>query len=234
MAQQHSRRFQQVTAQVDRSRAYKVREAIEVLKSLSNTQFDETVEIAFRLGVDPRKAEENVRGTLTLPNGTGRVPKVAVIAKGEAAIAAEEAGADVVGGDEIIARIEQGWEDFDILVAHVEMMRAVGRLGKRLGPRMPNKKSGTATDDVGTAVRELKAGKIEYRVDRQSNVHAPLGKVSFETDKIVENFSALLGAILAARPSTAKGVYLKQIHLCSTMGPGLRLDLQDARVLVER
>lgn len=234
MAQKHSRRFRQVEAQVDPTRLYKVREAVDLLKSLSSVRFDESIEIALRLGVDPRKAEENVRGTLTLPNGTGRVPKVAVIAKGEAAIDAEQAGADVVGSEDLIAQIEQGWEDFDVLVAHVEMMRAVGRLGKRLGPRMPNKKSGTATEDVGTAVRELKAGKVEYRVDRQSNVHVPLGRVSFETDKVVENFSALVGAILAARPASSKGVYLKQIHLSSTMGPGLRVDIQDARTLVER
>lgn len=229
MSRDHSRRFAAVAKQVDKNRVYGVREAIELLKGLSNTKFDETIEFAARLGVDPRKSDENVRGTITLPHGTGRQVRVAVFAKAEHAAAAQEAGAETVGDDDLIAKIDEGWSDFDVLVAHVDMMRAVGRLGKKLGPRMPNKKAGTVTEDVGETVRQIKAGKVQYRVDRQSNVHVPIGKVSFETDKLVENFAALFGAILAAKPSASKGVYVRHVHLSSTMGPGVRIDVQDAR-----
>lgn len=232
MSRDHSRRFAAVAKQVDKNRVYGVREAIELLKGLSNTKFDETIEFAARLGVDPRKSDENVRGTITLPHGTGRQVRVAVFAKAEHAAAAREAGAETVGDDDLIAKIDEGWSDFDVLVAHVDMMRAVGRLGKKLGPRMPNKKAGTVTEDVGETVRQIKAGKVQYRVDRQSNVHVPIGKVSFETDKLVENFAALFGAILAAKPSASKGVYVRHVHLSSTMGPGVRIDVQDARTVV--
>lgn len=232
MSKEHSRRFTAAIKQVDKNRTYGVREAIELLKELSSTKFDETIEFAARLGVDPRKSDENVRGTITLPNGTGRQVRVAVFAKGEHATAAEEAGAETVGDDDLIAKIDEGWSDFDVLVAHVDMMRAVGRLGKKLGPRMPNKKAGTVTEDVGETVRQIKAGKVQYRVDRQSNVHVPIGKVSFETDKLMENFAALFGAILAAKPSASKGVYVRHVHLSSTMGPGVRIDVQDARSVV--
>ncbi len=232
MARKRSRRYREMIAKVDRQKQYTVREAIETLKQVSSAKFDESLELACRLGVDPRRAEENVRGTVTLPNGTGRSVKVACIAKGEAAVEAEQAGADVVGAEDLIEKIEQGWEDFDVLVAHVDMMRAVGRLGRRLGPRMPNKKSGTATDDVGQAIREIKAGKVEFRVDRQGNLHCLLGKLSFDTDKLIENFKELYQAILDARPPTLKGAYVRQLYLSSTMGPGLKIDLQDARSLV--
>jgi len=232
MSRDHSRRFATALKQVDKNRAYGVREAIELLKGLSNTKFDETIEFAARLGVDPRKSDENVRGTITLPNGTGRQVRVAVFAKAEHAAAAQEAGAETVGDDDLIAKIDEGWSDFDVLVAHVDMMRAVGRLGKKLGPRMPNKKAGTVSEDVGETVRQIKAGKVQYRVDRQSNVHVPIGKASFDTDKLMENFAALFGAILAAKPSASKGVYLRHVHLSSTMGPGVRIDVQDARSVV--
>jgi large subunit ribosomal protein L1 len=232
MAQKHSRRFIAALGQIDRERLYSVREAIEVLKTLSSVKFDETIEFSTRLGVDPRKAEENVRGTIVLPHGTGRVLRVAVFAKGDAATEAELAGADVVGGDELIDKIDQGWAEFDVLVAHVDMMRAVGRLGKKLGPRMPNKKSGTVSPDVGDAVRQIKAGKVEYRVDRQSNVNVPIGKVSFDSEKLVENFRALFTAIIQAKPSASKGVYVRHLTLSTTMGPGLKIDIGEARAVL--
>jgi len=198
MASKHSRRFTEAAGRVDRMEARAVREAIELIKELPATKFDQTLEFAARLGVDPRKAEENVRGTITLPHGTGRDIRVAAFAKGEHATAATEAGAEVVGDDDLIAKIDKGWEDFDVLVAHVEMMRSVGRLGKKLGPRMPNKKAGTA----------------------------------FDTEKLVENFIALYGAVLNAKPSSLKGVYVRSLFLSSTMGPGVRIDVVDAREIV--
>lgn len=234
MAKKRSKRYRELVAKVDRGREYPVREAIETLKQVASAKFDESLELACRLGVDPRKAEENVRGTVTLPHGTGKVPRVACFAKGEAAVEAEQAGADVVGAEDLIERIEGGWEEFDILVAHVDMMRAVGRLGRKLGPRMPNKKSGTATEDVGQAIREIKAGKVEYRVDRQSNLNCLLGKVSFDTDKLLANFSTLYGAIWDAKPAGLKGTYVRRLYLATTMGPGLKIDLQDARQVAGR
>jgi large subunit ribosomal protein L1 len=229
MSQKHSRRFQEVLKKVNRAKNYEMREAIELLKGLSSTKFDESLEIAMRLGVDPRKAEENIRGTCVLPHGTGRVFKVAVIAKGEAAIDAEQAGAERVGAEELVAEIENGWADFDVLVAHVDMMRIVGKLGKTLGPRTPNRKSGTATEDVAEAIRQIKAGKVEYRVDRQSNMSVPLGRLSFDTEKLLENYKTLMVEVLAARPAGLKGVYIRQVVMSSSMGPGLRVDPQHAR-----
>ncbi len=229
MARKHSRRFREILSKVDRTRLYTVSEAVTLLKSLANTKFDETLEISMRLGVDPRKADENIRGTVVLPHGTGRTVRVAVFAKGEAAIDAEKAGADRVGDDDLIADIQNGWSDFDVLVAHVDMMKDVGKLGRTLGPRMPNKKSGTATEDVGEAVQQLKAGKVEYRVDRQSNMSVPLGKISFEDAKLLDNFRTLVSAVLAAKPASVKGVYLRQMYLSTSMGPGLKIDLADAR-----
>jgi large subunit ribosomal protein L1 len=229
MAKRHSRRFLDVLKKVTRAKLWTVHEAIDTLKQISSAKFDETLEISIRLGVDPRKAEENIRGTVVLPNGLGKAVNVAVIAKGEAAMEAEKAGADRVGGEDLVDEIAAGWSDFDVLVAHVEMMKVVGRLGRTLGPRMPNKKSGTATEDVGDAVRQLKAGKVEYRVDRQSNVSVPLGKLSFESQKLCENFQVLMGAVLAAKPSGLKGIYLRQVYLSSSMGPGLRIDVANVR-----
>jgi len=232
MARKHSRRFTAQLDRVDKRRAYKVTEALELLKELSNAKFDETLELSTRLGVDPRKSEENVRGTIVLPHGTGRTIRVACFAKGEHAMAAEAAGAEIVGDDDLIEKIDQGWSEFDVLVAHTDMMRAIGRLGKKLGPRMPNKKSGTVGEDVGEAVRQIKAGKVEYRVDRQSNVNCPLGKLSFSADQLLDNFRALWGAILVAKPSSSKGVYVRRLYLSTTMGPGVRVDVGDSRTVV--
>jgi len=229
MARKHSRRFTEVLKKASRAKVWTVREAIDTLRQLSSTKFDETLEISMRLGVDPRKAEENIRGTIVLPNGLGKSVNVAVIAKGEAAMEAENAGANRVGSEELVDEIAAGWSDFDVLVAHVEMMKVVGKLGRTLGPRMPNKKSGTATEDVGDAVRQLKAGKVEYRVDRQSNVSVPLGKLSFDSEKLYENFQVLMSTVLAAKPSGLKGVYLRQVYLSSSMGPGLRIDVGNVR-----
>ncbi len=234
MAQKHSRRFQETLKKVSRKRTYEIRESIELLKELSSVKFDESLEIAMRLGVDPRKADENIRGTCVLPHGTGRVFRVAVFAKGEAAIEAEQAGAERVGAEDMVSDIENGWSDFDVLVAHVDMMKVVGRLGKTLGPRMPNRKSGTATEDVAEAIRQIKAGKVEYRVDRQANMSVPLGRLSFDTEKLIENYRTLLVEVLAARPAGLKGVYIRQVVLSSTMGPGLRVDPQHARDVAQQ
>lgn len=218
-------------AQVDRRKLYTVDEALELLNSLATARFDETLDVNMRLGVDPRKADENIRGTVVLPHGLGKAVRVAVFAKGEAAIEAEQAGADRVGAEDLIEDIQNGWNDFDVLVAHVDMMRDVGRLGRTLGPRMPNKKSGTATEDVAEAVTQLKAGKVEYRVDRQSNMSVPLGKISFGKQKLTENLQTLMAAVLAAKPAGLKGVYVRQIYLATTMSPGLRVDVNDVRDL---
>jgi large subunit ribosomal protein L1 len=229
MAKKHSKRFRELLDKIDKTHYYTVDEALELLKSMDTAEFDETLDLNMRLGVDPRKAEENIRGTIVLPHGLGKSVKVAVFAKGEAATEAQEAGADRVGDDDLIEDIQNGWADFDVLVAHVDMMKDVGKLGRTLGPRMPNKKSGTATEDVGDAVKELKAGKVEYRVDRQSNMSVPLGKMSFEKEKLLENFQALMAAVLAAKPASLKGVYIRQIYLASTMSPGLKIDVASAR-----
>ncbi len=228
MARKHSKRYRALLEQVDKGRYYTVGEALDLLKSLATTKFEETLDLNMRLGVDPRKAEENIRGTVVLPHGLGKTVKVAVFAKGEAAIQAEQAGADRVGDDDLIEDIQNGWSDFDVLVAHVDMMKDVGKLGRTLGPRMPNKKSGTATEDVGEAVTQLKAGKVEYRVDRQSNMSVPLGKIGFDKEKLLENFQTLMAAVLAARPASLKGVYVRQVYLATTMSPGLRIDVANA------
>ncbi|MGI6352124.1 MAG: 50S ribosomal protein L1 [Armatimonadota bacterium] len=229
MARKHSKRYRALLEQVGKGRYYTVGEALDLLKSLATTKFEETLDLNMRLGVDPRKAEENIRGTVVLPHGLGKTVKVAVFAKGEAAIQAEQAGADRVGDDDLIEDIQNGWSDFDVLVAHVDMMKDVGKLGRTLGPRMPNKKSGTATEDVGEAVTQLKAGKVEYRVDRQSNMSVPLGKIGFDKEKLLENFQTLMAAVLAARPASLKGVYVRQVYLATTMSPGLRIDVANAR-----
>lgn len=231
MARKHSKRYRALQAQVDRRKLYTVDEALELLNSLATARFDETLDVNMRLGVDPRKADENIRGTVVLPHGLGKAVRVAVFAKGEAAIEAEQAGADRVGAEDLIEDIQNGWNDFDVLVAHVDMMRDVGRLGRTLGPRMPNKKSGTATEDVAEAVTQLKAGKVEYRVDRQSNMSVPLGKISFGKQKLTENLQTLMAAVLAAKPAGLKGVYVRQIYLATTMSPGLRVDVNDVRDL---
>ncbi|WP_211062429.1 50S ribosomal protein L1 [Heyndrickxia faecalis] len=211
---------------VDRSKAYPVQEAIELVKKTSFTKFDATVEVAFRLGVDPKKADQQIRGAVVLPNGTGKTQRVLVFAKGEKAKEAEAAGADYVGDTDYVNKIQQGWFDFDVIVATPDMMGEVGKLGRILGPRglMPNPKTGTVTFDVTKAVQDIKAGKVEYRVDKAGNVHAPIGKASFEPEKLAENLTTLFDTLMKAKPSAAKGTYMKNVSVTSTMGPGIKVD----------
>lgn len=222
----HGKKFRNSSSQVDRLTAVPLNDALQKVKSLAFAKFDETVEIALRLGVDPKHADQMVRGTIVLPHGTGRSARVLVIASGEKLREAQEAGADHVGGEELAAKIETGWLDFDAVVATPDMMRAVGRLGRVLGPRglMPNPKTGTVTLDVTKAVSDIKAGKVEFRVDKTGIVHAPLGKVSFSPDQLKDNAEALIGAVVKAKPAAAKGKYVKSVSLSSTMGPGVRVD----------
>jgi large subunit ribosomal protein L1 len=206
---------------------YALAEAMPVVKKAAFAKFDETVEVVVRLGVDPKHADQMVRGTVVLPNGLGKSKRVIVIASGDKVREGREAGADEVGGDDLVQRIQGGWMDFDAVVATPDMMKSVGRLGKVLGPRglMPNPKTGTVTMDVERAVKELKAGKVEFRVDKTGIVHCPVGKVSFEAAKLAENAQALISSIMKAKPATAKGKYVRSIVVSSTMGPGVRIDL---------
>lgn len=208
------------------SRPYALEEALELLKSFNTAKFDETVEIAMRLGVDPRHADQMVRGTVVLPHGTGRSKRVLVIADGEPSKQAEEAGADIVAGEEIVPKIQDGFLDFDAVIATPSMMRVVGRLGKVLGPRglMPNPRTGTVTMDVANAVKEIKAGKVAYKVDKTGIIHGPVGKKSFDMSKLKENAEALVNSIVKAKPPGAKGKYVRSIYISSTMGPGIELD----------
>jgi large subunit ribosomal protein L1 len=219
------KKFRAAVATVDRARAYSLGEAVALVKGASFAKFDETVDIAVRLGVDPRHADQVVRGTVVLPHGTGKTVKVLVITQGDRVKEAEAAGADYAG-IEYVQKLKDGWLDCDVIVATPDVMGQLGQLGKILGPRglMPNPKAGTVTMDVGRAVREIKAGKIEFRVDKTGNVHAPIGKVSFSAAQLQENLSAFMDTIVKARPSAAKGIYLKSATVSSTMGPGVRLD----------
>jgi large subunit ribosomal protein L1 len=207
--------------------AYTLSEAMPLLKKAAFAKFDETVELAMRLGVDPKHADQMVRGTVVLPHGLGKSKRVVAIASGEKVREAREAGADEAGGDDIVQRIQGGWMDFDAVIATPDMMKSVGRLGKVLGPRglMPNPKTGTVTMDVARAVREVKAGKVEFRVDKTGIIHCPVGKVSFDAQKLVDNAQALISSVIKAKPATAKGRYDKSIALSSTMGPGIRIDV---------
>jgi large subunit ribosomal protein L1 len=211
---------------VDRTQAYAVAEAIELVKKTNNAKFDATVEVAFRLGVDPKKADQQIRGAVVLPHGTGKVQRVLVFAKGEKAKEAEAAGADYVGDADYINKIQQGWFEFDVIVATPDMMGEVGKLGRVLGPKglMPNPKTGTVTFDVTKAVNEIKAGKVEYRVDKAGNIHVPIGKVSFDNEKLIENFATIHETMLKVKPSAAKGTYMKNVAVTSTMGPGIKVD----------
>ena len=222
----HGKKYREATAQVDKSRLYSPQEAVDLLKKISYSAFDGTVEVHMRLGVDPRHADQMVRGTAVLPHGTGRTVRVLVFAQGDKAREAEEAGAEYVGAQDLIQRIEGGWLDFDVAVATPDMMGQVGRLGRILGPRglMPNPRSGTVTFDVGRTVRDVKAGRVEFRVDRTALVHVPIGKVSFDDQRLLENLSTLMDAVVAAKPSGAKGTYIRSVHLAATMSPGIRLD----------
>ena len=227
----HGKRYLKLAQLVDKTRLYTVDEAVDLVQQTSEVKFDPTVEITIRLGVDPAKGEQNVRGSLTLPHGTGKTPRIAVFAKGEAAGAAEEAGADRVGGEDLIEAVDGGWSDFDVLVAHATMMRDVGKLGKKLGPRMPNKKAGTigaTPEELAGIVRELKSGRVEFKMDRGAVLHVPVGRASFAREQLCENLDALVGAVVKARPSAAKGRYILGLSLCSTMGPGIKVDVQDA------
>jgi large subunit ribosomal protein L1 len=227
MARKTGKKYQAAAKQVE-ARPYLMDEAIPLLKKITFAKFDETVEVHLRLGVDPKHADQMVRGTVVMPNGLGRSKKILVIASGDKQKEAEEAGADIVGGEEIVQRIQgEGWLDFDAVIATPDMMRLVGRLGKILGPRglMPNPKTGTVTVEVAKAVKEIKAGKVEFRVDKTGIIHAPVGKLSFASDKLAENANSLIAAVIKAKPSAAKGKYVKSATLCSTMSPGVPLDV---------
>ena len=235
MATDHGKKFEAAKAQVDRMKVYTPDEAIKLAKQLSFVKFDETVEVHFRLGVDPRHADQQVRGVVVLPHGTGRKVRIAVFAEGDAARLAEEAGADVVGGDDLIKRVQDGFADFEIAMATPNLMGKVGRLGRILGPRglMPNPKSGTVVpaEDLPRAIHEARAGRVEFKVDKTANVHVPIGKRSFGDQQLLENLGALMEAINRAKPAAAKGVYIKNMVLTTTMGPGIRLDLSQTGTL---
>jgi large subunit ribosomal protein L1 len=220
------KRYRESAAKVDRQRQYPIEEAVAVLKSFPPSKFDETIEFSARLGVDPKHADQQVRGTVLLPHGTGKSIRVLVLTRGEKEQEAKNAGADNVGSAEFIDKIKEGWLEFDVAIATPDMMGEVGKLGKVLGPRglMPNPKSGTVTFDVAKAVREAKAGKIEYRVDKGANVHVPVGKMSFEQAKLVENIKALAQELMRAKPASAKGKYVRSMYISSTMGPSLAID----------
>ena len=220
------KKYTAAAARIDRTKLYDVPQAVALVRSAAYAKFNETLEVALRLGVDPKHADQMVRGTVVLPHGTGQTIRVAVVASGEKVREAEDAGADVVGGDDLVAKIQGGYLDFEALVATPDMMKSLGRLGKVLGPRglMPNPKAGTVTFDVGKAVKELKAGKIEFRVDKTAIIHCPVGKLSFADAALVENTEALIGAIQKAKPAAAKGKYVKSIFLGSTMGPSVPVD----------
>lgn len=221
-----SKKYNQSAELFDRRTHYTVSDAVGVLKKMPLRKFDETVEVSMRLGVDPRHADQQVRGTVALPHGLGKSVRIAVFAKGEQAAAAEEAGADVVGAEDLVEKVNSGWTDFDVAIATPDMMGLVGRLGRILGPRglMPNPKSGTVAPDAARAVEEAKAGRVEFRVDRLANIQTPVGKISFEEDRLIENAQTVIDAVIRARPSAVKGQYLRSATISSTMGPGIRLD----------
>jgi large subunit ribosomal protein L1 len=220
------KKYLEASKLVDSLKAYPIAEAIDLAKQTNFAKFDATVEVAFRLGVDPKKADQQIRGAVVLPNGTGKTQRVLVFAKGEKVKEAEAAGADYVGDAEYINKIQPGWFEFDVIVATPDMMGEVGKLGRVLGPKglMPNPKTGTVTFDVTRAINEIKAGKVEYRVDKSGNIHVPIGKASFENEKLVENFNTIFETMLKVKPSAAKGTYMKNVTVASTMGPGVKVD----------
>ena len=230
-----SKKYRDAVRRFDRNRHHGPGEAVDLVKSLASSRFDETVELAVRLGVDPRKADQIVRGTVGLPAGTGKNVRVAVFATGDAAAEARDAGADVVGADDLVARVQGGFLDFDVAIATPDLMGQVGRLGRILGPRglMPNPKTGTVTTEVGRAVREFKGGRVEYRTDRYGNIHVPIGKVSFDRRSLLQNFQAVIEELQRAKPAAAKGRYMKGMALSSTMGPGVKVDPNPLRSLDE-
>jgi large subunit ribosomal protein L1 len=222
----HGKKYTEAAKLVDHERQYSPDEAMELVKRVSISKFDGAVELHMRLGVDPRHADQVVRGTVVLPNGTGRQQRVVAFAQGEKMREAEEAGADVVGGEDVAKRIQDGWVDFDVAVATPDMMNVVGRLGRVLGPRglMPNPRTGTVTMDIGRAIEEIRKGRVEFRVDRSGIIHVPIGKVSFEPQQLLENLSAMVAAVIQAKPTGARGTYVRTLAVAPTMGPGVRLD----------
>ena len=225
--------YRAALAKLDRSQRYLLEDGLRLVKETARAKFDETVEMAVRLGVDPRQADQNVRGTVSLPHGMGKAVRVLAFAKGEKEKEAQDAGADYVGSDDLIKKISEGWFDFDKAVATPDMMGAVGRIGKVLGPRglMPNPRTGTVTSDIGKAVKEIKAGKLEFRVDKAGIVHIPVGKASFNPEKLIDNAKAVLTSILRAKPASAKGNYVRGVTVSTTMGPGIKIDLSQVRVM---
>ena len=221
-----SKRYAEAAKLVDRSKTYSIEEAVKLAKETSKTKFDASVEVSFRLNVDPRHADQQIRGAMVLPNGTGKTQRVCVVAQGEKEKEAQAAGADFVGGADIIEKISKGWFDFDVLVATPDMMGQLGRLGRVLGPKglMPNPKTGTVTMDVTKAVNDIKAGKIEYRLDKANIIHCPVGKASFTAEQLNDNFNTLMDAIVKAKPASAKGTYMKSVTVTSTMGPGIKVN----------
>jgi len=222
-----SKKYRAALELLEKGKVYDVDTAVDLVKKTATAKFDETIEMHVRLGVDPKYADQQVRGAMVLPNGTGKSKKVLVFTKGEKVQAAQDAGADYVGSDDLVAKIQGGWFDFDVAIATPDMMGVVGRLGKLLGPRglMPNPKLGTVTPDVAKAIAEQKAGKVEYRTDKAGNVHCPIGKASFDAEKLKENYQALLDTLIRVKPAAAKGQYVRSIHLCSVMGPGISVVL---------
>lgn len=225
--------YRDALAKVDRNQRYLLEDSLRIAKETARAKFDETVELAIRLGVDPRQADQNIRGTVTLPHGMGKAVRVLAFAKGDKEKEAQDAGADFVGSDDLIKKISEGWLEFDKAVATPDMMAAVGRIGKVLGPRglMPNPKTGTVSMDIGKAVKEIKAGKLEYRVDKAGIVHVPVGKASFGPDQLIENARAVLMSVLRAKPASAKGNYVKGVTVTTTMGPGIKIDLTQIRAM---
>ena len=222
----HGKKYEEASKLIDKAAQYEVSEAIELVKKTATAKFDETVEVAFKLGVDPRQSDQMIRGAVVLPNGTGKTQTVLVFAKGEKAKEAEAAGADFVGADDIVAKIQGGWFDFDVAIATPDMMGVVGKIGRLLGPKglMPNPKTGTVTMDVTKAINDVKAGKIEYRVDKTGIIHAPIGKASFEQEKLEENFKTLCDVLIKAKPASSKGQYIRSVTVSSTMGPGVKIN----------
>jgi len=223
---ERSKRYQQIVSKLEGGKEYLLDEAVALVKEFATTKFDQSIEVAVRLGVDPRHADQMVRGTVSLPNGTGKTVRVLVLTKGSKEKEAQDAGADFVGLDEYVEKLQQGWLECDVIIATPDVMSIVGKLGKVLGPKgmMPNPKSGTVSFEVGQAVKEVKAGKIDFRVDRNGNLHAAVGKTSFDISKIKENIKAFLETVLRLKPTTAKGQYLRSVTLSTTMGPGIKLD----------
>jgi large subunit ribosomal protein L1 len=225
----HGKRYRASVQKLDRAKTARIEDAVKLVKEMASCKFDETVDVALRLGVDPKQADQNIRGTVVLPHGTGRKVRVLVLAKGEKEREAQQAGADFVGSDDYMEKIQGGWLEFDAIIATPDLMAQVGRLGKILGPRglMPNPKSGTVTFDVAKAVRDAKAGKIEFRVDKAGNLHAPVGKASFSEQQLAENARVLFTELMRLKPASLKGTYIRGASMSSTMGPGVRLDVQE-------